>query len=49
MSARSCVSAAIATCAVALANMGDSNSDCGNMMVVADPGKTAKTKGAQAL
>jgi hypothetical protein len=29
--------------------MGDSNSDCGNMTVVADPQKAAKTMGAKAL
>jgi hypothetical protein len=29
--------------------MGDSNSDFGNMTVVADPQKAAKTKGAKAL
>jgi hypothetical protein len=29
--------------------MGDSYSDCGNMTVVADPQKAAKTMGAKAL
>jgi hypothetical protein len=29
--------------------MGESYSDCGNMTVVADPQKAAKTKGAKAL
>ncbi len=33
----------------ALASMGDSYSDCGNMTVVADPRKAAQTKGAEAL
>jgi hypothetical protein len=32
-----------------LANRGDSYSDCGNMTVVANPRKTAKTRGAEAL
>ena len=45
MSARSCVIAAIATGACwALANMGDSNSDCGSMLGAAGPEQAAKTE-----
>jgi hypothetical protein len=42
---RSCVSAAIATGAAALANIGDSNSDCGSMWIETRPLKAAKTMG----
>jgi hypothetical protein len=43
------VIAAIATGAAALASMGDSYSDCGNMTVVGNPRKAAQTRGAKAL
>jgi hypothetical protein len=49
ISARSCEIAAIATGAAALASMGDSYSDCGNITVVVDPRKAAKSKGAKGL
>ena len=45
MSARSCVIAAIATGAGALVNMGDSNSDCGSMRVVARPAEKQRKQG----
>ena len=47
ISARSCVIAAIATGAAALASMGDSNSDCGNMTVVGRPAKSSENKGCE--